>query len=76
MKIYRKTSTYILTGSVRMMAVTDDSIARLATRDEFINLYLYTLKKNVCLFFMCLVRALDKSSNFSWQIPWFKRTSK
>ncbi len=36
-RITGKTSTYALTGSVRMMTVTDDSIARLATRDEFIN---------------------------------------
>ncbi|CAF1181859.1 unnamed protein product [Rotaria sp. Silwood1] len=36
-RITRKTSTYTLTDSVRMMLVADDSIARLVTRDEFIN---------------------------------------
>jgi len=36
-RITRKSSTYTLTVSVGMMTVTDDSIARLATRDEFIN---------------------------------------
>ncbi len=37
-RITGKTSTYTLTGSVRMMAVADDSIVWLATRDEFINI--------------------------------------
>jgi hypothetical protein len=36
-RITRKSSTYTLTVSVGMMTVTDDSIARVATRDEFIN---------------------------------------
>ncbi|CAF1421731.1 unnamed protein product [Rotaria sordida] len=36
-RITGKTSAYILTVSVRMMAVADDSIVRLAARDEFIN---------------------------------------
>ncbi|CAF1513872.1 unnamed protein product [Rotaria magnacalcarata] len=36
-RITGKTSTYDLIGSVPMMVVADDSIARLATSDEFIN---------------------------------------
>ncbi len=36
-RITGKTSTYTSTGSVRMIDVAEDSIARLNTRDEFIN---------------------------------------